>query len=68
MGITKTEYFTEEQNELAMAKQLATLLIAIIQHLIKSEQLCVRRYRKQLPLTTYHYPTCQRIKTWGYQR
>jgi hypothetical protein len=30
MGITKTEYFTEEQNELAiLAKALATLLVLL---------------------------------------
>jgi hypothetical protein len=30
MGITKTEYFTEEQNELAiLAKAMATLLVLL---------------------------------------
>jgi hypothetical protein len=36
MGITKTEYFTEEQNELAiLAKAQQPARIAIIEHLIK---------------------------------
>jgi hypothetical protein len=36
MGITKTEYFTEEQNELAiLAKAPQPARIAIIEHLIK---------------------------------
>jgi hypothetical protein len=34
MGITKTEYFTEEQNELAILAKAITR-IAIIEHLIK---------------------------------
>ena len=40
MGLTKTELFTEEQNELAQVnKALAhPARIAIIQHILKSEQ------------------------------
>jgi hypothetical protein len=58
MGITKTEYFTEEQNELAiLAKQWPPARIAIIEHLIKVNS-CVRRYRKRITSsTTYRIPT-----------
>jgi hypothetical protein len=66
MGITKTEYFTEEQNELAiLAKAMATCSYAIIEHLIKVNS-CVRRYRKRITSsTTYRIPTLKGIKNAG---
>jgi hypothetical protein len=56
MGITKTEYFTEEQNELAiLAKAIEPARIAIIEHLIKVNS-CVCGYRKRITSSTTPYP------------
>jgi DNA-binding transcriptional ArsR family regulator len=52
MGITKTEYFTEEQNELAiLAKAIGhPARIAIIQHLIKVNSCVCGDIVNELPL------------------
>ena len=72
MGITKTEHFTDEQNELAtLAKAIGhPARIAIIEHLIKSKQLCLWRYCKRTASgTTYRFPTPERTKKcWAYKR
>jgi DNA-binding transcriptional ArsR family regulator len=52
MGITKTEYFTEEQNELAiLAKAIGhPARIAIIEHLIKVNSCVCGDIVNELPL------------------
>jgi ArsR family transcriptional regulator len=53
MGITKSEHFTEEQNELAiLAKAIGhPARIAIIQHLLKVESCICGDIVNQLPLS-----------------
>jgi DNA-binding MarR family transcriptional regulator len=50
MGITKTEYFTEEQNELAILAKAQYILLAIIEHLIKVNSCVCGDIVNELPL------------------
>jgi predicted transcriptional regulator len=50
MGITKTEYFTEEQNELAILAKAITCSYAIIEHLIKVNSCVCGDIVNELPL------------------
>jgi DNA-binding transcriptional ArsR family regulator len=53
MGVTKTEYFTERQNELAtIAKALGhPARIAIVEHLLKVDQCICGDIVNELPLS-----------------